>query len=342
MAHQVLTHVNPASEHQKRVRIFVPGFGQSHTWLKSIFEEAIKLGSNVGTTILIIGTAIPENKDKLAILDVNAAQAKNNENAEAPKASSDPTVPYEPFLSEIFKAESQLIDLNSYDEVEVVAWSYGVRVAPFIIEKALAAVDHEIKLVSWTNYAGTFEAVDLSYGISKKLHNLTLSSLTMDSLKDFFKSVVKPKPAKRMVKGIDEIIDIKSIVDTFSVDESYDANSTKEQDDYINSADLTLEEYKCQLALMPKYPLPESAIEDTAEHKTFIVNLYDAIMPYEAQLRSALKRLSCVEAFTFKEGKAYLEEKASGAVSKGEIIINPKPHLCVKDLISLIAKGSLS
>lgn len=84
--------------------------------------------------------------------------------------------------------------IDTYDQVEVVAWSFGVRAARSILERLSIP---EGKLTFATAIAGTIAAVDNDYGIDPRVYNLTLKRLNAQTFKLFQRNMCMPTRGRK-------------------------------------------------------------------------------------------------------------------------------------------------
>lgn len=78
--------------------------------------------------------------------------------------------------------EKLLTEINNYDEVNVISWSFGVWASSFVIDKIK-------KLKGATAINGTPSAIDESYGIPKRIFDLTLLNFSEKNYFKFFKNM---------------------------------------------------------------------------------------------------------------------------------------------------------
>lgn len=78
--------------------------------------------------------------------------------------------------------EKVLSDINSYSEVNVIAWSFGVWASSCVLDKIK-------NLKSATAINGTLCAIDDTYGINKRVFDLTLLNFSEKNYLRFFKNM---------------------------------------------------------------------------------------------------------------------------------------------------------
>lgn len=84
--------------------------------------------------------------------------------------------------------------IDAYEQVEIVAWSFGVRAARSILERLNIPQD---KISFACAIAGTIAAVDPEYGIDPRVYNLTLKRLNAQTFKLFQRNMCLPSKGRK-------------------------------------------------------------------------------------------------------------------------------------------------
>ncbi len=95
--------------------------------------------------------------------------------------------------------------VEEYKEVNVVAWSFGVRVAQTVMEA------YDLPVVHSTAINGTSKPIDEEYGISPEIFEATLQGLTPESLDKFRKRMCGSSVTYQHFMGIAPKRDVQEL-----------------------------------------------------------------------------------------------------------------------------------
>lgn len=161
------------------------------------------------------------------------------------------------FVNDHSEFEVSLIDIKAleglierYEEIEIIAWSFGVRVVRALCE----CLPH---LASKITYAvalnGTVLSVDLNYGIDPKAYDLTLERFNVVMHKQFIKNMCAYAQALE--------IGVQKVEEPQEYELALCSSEDRALVDKVRSL-RALEDFQCELKLMPFVKLKEA--QDTS------------------------------------------------------------------------------
>lgn len=238
---QVINELADLKVEHEVVRIFFAGFSQAGQTLASL------IGAHVADSV------VPFNKKAYGpVLKQKAYNIDSDLDHDCLLISNYSHNLQGPFDASAIEYDAALLDsvllnhiVERYAHVEIVAWSFGVRVARALAER-LPALSSKISYA--IALAGTVPSVDLNYGIDPQAYDGTLERFTSVMHKQFVKNMCAYVQAKEV--GVDYVLepnegeislcssDDKSLVDI--------VRSLRDHD-----------EFKCELKLMPTLSLLE-------------------------------------------------------------------------------------
>lgn len=160
-------------------------------YMISEYEEADLLSPQVATNAPFdnLSQGFTIDNSSLEVLSLSGVEITVNGSVPAsPTNLFAPDYPQTNSKAESAMALLQRI-IDTYEQVEVFAWSFGVRAARSIIER-LSIPAHKLTFAS--ALAGTIAAVDSNYGIDPRVYNLTLKRLNAQTFKMFQRNMCIP------------------------------------------------------------------------------------------------------------------------------------------------------
>lgn len=341
-------HLNQSPVQVKKARLFFAGFGQSAAFYEPFFKDMMSTTKQEEYDIFFASNYGNMNEQAQVLVGDTTYEnvLKTDENA------------YKAYLLEVIQSEALELKnvFSKYDELEVIAWSFGVCVAPVLLKKMNELLSKEglkaPQIIAYTNYAGTLEAVDLKYGIAPAAYELTLNALNDTVLNEFLGNTLKSLPIKLRPSFKKELNEVNPNL-CESLERIRDKDVSSAELDTLNTTaklisaiNRRLNAYINELSLMVNYPKAyidkEAADSENRSLEllkslfpevkpSYIVNAFDSIMHFDSQLRSALSKVG-----SFKEQKS----EQVFCFEKGTVVLNAAVHLDVAQITKLLVFGA--
>lgn len=202
------------------------------------YEESDLLAPQISTNAPLeqFTSGVTIDNSSLEVLSLSGVEITVN--SSVPASPSNLFEPDE--YSSKSEAEMDLLQriIDTYDQVEVIGWSFGVRAARSLIERLSIP---QGKITFATAIGGTIAAVDRVYGIDPRVYNLTLKRLNVQTYETFKRNMCLPINARK--DEFDTALEIYSLFSQVSP-----VISSQEQ----------LEALKQELMCLPRFPLTKA------------------------------------------------------------------------------------
>lgn len=158
-------------------------------YMISAYEESDHLRPQVQTNSPLdhLSRGFTIDNSSLEVLSLSGVEITVNGSVPASPANL-----FDPYYNSTHSDSSMALlqrIIDAYEQVEVLAWSFGVRAARSILERLELPED---KLTFATAIAGTIAAVDANYGIDPRVYSLTLKRLNAQTFKMFQRNMCLP------------------------------------------------------------------------------------------------------------------------------------------------------